>query len=114
LNYTPESLEARSNDWHNEVLQRVRDQQRSLQAYFRLQIRLQHTTSKDFPDPDEVILSVKVIPSPEPGSAARPASIIVPLARWYPDRFADPDFLAVEAYDPVAKHFVRLPAQEGR
>jgi hypothetical protein len=112
--YTPESLEARPNEWRDAVLGRVREQQRSLQAYFRLQVRLLRMTSKDIPDPDEVILRVRIIPSPEPGSTiARPA-LTMPLARWFPGKFPDPDFLPVEAYDPVAKQFVQLPAKEGR
>ncbi len=118
--YTPESLEARGNEWRDAVFDRVREQQRSLQAYLRVQMRaylslqkqLLRGTSKDIPDPDEVILSVRVIPSPPPGSETRPASYTMPLARWYPNQLPDPDFLPVEAYDPVAKQFVRLPAQE--
>jgi hypothetical protein len=112
--YTTESLEAHGKEWRDAVFERVREQQRSLKAYFTLQMRLLRTTSKDIPDPDEVILSVRVIPSPPPGSENRPASYTVPLARWYPNLLPDPEFLPVEAYDPVAKSFVRLPAEEGR
>ncbi len=60
-------------------------------------------------------LSVRVIPSPEPGQVDRAPTFIVPLARWYPGRLAaDEFFLPVEAYDLVTKQFVRLPREAGR
>lgn len=112
-NYTEQSLAERGEEWRDAVLQRVRDQQRSLEAYFRFSLKLFRELYPDLPTPHEMIVSVIVTPSPFPGQTERPPSLTVPLARWLPDQQPQAGCLPIQAYDPVAKQFVRLPIAEG-
>jgi hypothetical protein len=111
--YTEPSVAERGNEWRDAVRQRVRDQQRSLESYFRFNLKLFRELHPDRPTPREMILNVIVMPSPPPGQTERPASMTVPLARWVPDQPPAPGYLPIQAYDPVAKQFVRLPIDEG-
>lgn len=110
--YSEDSLKRHGEEWRREVLDRVRRQQRSLVAYFQWNLDMFPKLDPDSPLPREMILQVAVFPTPRPGSNERPPSFLVPLARWAPDR-EEPGFLPVEAYDPVARQFVRLAIEEG-
>jgi hypothetical protein len=102
------SLSQRQEEWGAAISERVRQQQNSLQAYFRWNLELFKKRYPDQPAPVEMVLHVLVMPSPKPGETVRPASFEVPLARWFPKRSPNQEFLAVEAYDPTLKDFVRL------
>lgn len=106
-----ESLETQAEFWRSAVRDRVRRQQRSLQAYFRWNAALFKKRYGALAPAAYLTLSVKVYPSPAPGEARRAEPFIIPLARWSPDRPPE-GALPVEAYDPVLKRFVRLPAEE--
>jgi hypothetical protein len=111
LNYSAESLAQRGPEWRAAILDRVRNQQKSLEAYFRWNLRMFQLRYPDRPRPQEMILAVKIIPSPKPGEAARPPAFTVPLARWQPGREPEPGFLPVQAYDPTTQEFVPLPVE---
>jgi hypothetical protein len=108
LNYSAASLAQRGPEWRTAVLARVRDQQKSLEAYFRWNLRMFQLRYPDLATSSEMILSVRIIPSPKPGEALRPPAFTVPLARWRPARQQGLRFLSVEAYDPTTGEFVRL------
>jgi hypothetical protein len=108
----PQSLLERGDEWRDAVRTRVRRQQRSLQAWFRTSSNIFREWHPDLPAPQDMTLYVQIIPSPLPGQSERAPTMLVPLARWRSDRPPDPGFLPVEAYDPVAKDFVRLPVTE--
>jgi hypothetical protein len=110
--FSEESLQQRGAEWREAVLERVRAQQRSLQAYFNWELRRFRDAHPDQPAPFEIVLSVRILPSPKPGEAGRGPTLIMPLTRWFPDREVGQGFLPIEAFDPVAKEFVRLPVAE--
>jgi hypothetical protein len=111
-NFSAGSLAEHGDEWRWAVRQRVRDQQKSLEAYFRWNLALFQKRYPDEPFPIEMILKVLVSPAPKPGEVARPPSFEIPLARWFPSRAPSQEYLSVEAYDPVTGEFVRLPAKE--
>lgn len=112
VHYSDESLRERGDEWRDAVRDRVRRQQRTLEAYFRFSLGTFRQLRPDCPTPREIILNVVVRPSPRPGSLERGPETELPLARWFPDREVPAGYLPVEAYDPVAREFIRLPITE--
>lgn len=106
--YTEESGRERPDQWRQTVFERVRRQQRSLEAYFRLNLAYFRESYPDLPTPKEMILRVAVFPSPQPGGHERPPMFMVPLARWVPDKPDKGSYLPVEPYDHVLQRFVPL------
>lgn len=109
---TDASLHNRPDDWRQAVLERVRRQQRSLEAYFRFTLSLYRAKHPELPMPIEMILNIHMFPSPQPGSTERPKAMVQPLARWFPDKEPAPGFLPVEVFDPVLERWVALPKEE--
>jgi hypothetical protein len=112
-NCTKPSLENDKELWRRVIAERVRRQQRSLTAYFEYQMALPRNKVRNVPAPTSIILSVSIYPAPEPGQTDHPERFAVKLARWQPELPAGPDYLPIEAYDPVTERFVRLPVKEG-
>ena len=112
--YSEESLREHGPEWRRALSERVRDQRKSFEAYFRWNLKLLRTNYPDRPLPETMVLNVRVFPSPPPGETLRPASFLLPLARWYPERTPQPGFLPIEAYDPLTKQFVSLPIEDDR
>jgi hypothetical protein len=110
--FSEESLQQRGAEWREAVLDRVRAQQRSLQSYLGWELRRFREAHPDQATPVEIALSVRILPSPKPRESGRVPALIMPLARWFPDRAAEPGFLPIEAFDPSVKEFVRLPVAE--
>ncbi|MCE9530406.1 MAG: hypothetical protein K8T89_04635 [Planctomycetes bacterium] len=113
-NASETSLRERREEWRQAVLDRVRQQQRSLQAYFGFSLKLYHQLRPELPPPSEMILRVIVFPTPLPGSRERPPTFMIPLARWRPNTEPTPGYLPVEAYDLVLEKFVPLATGETR
>jgi len=107
-NYTDRSFRERPDEWRQAVFDRVRQQQRSLEANFRLTWKLHREVSPHSDAPTAMFLYIQIIPSPEPGSDERAAPFVLPLARWQPGAAVDPDYLPVEAFDMTEGGFERL------
>jgi hypothetical protein len=109
-NFSEQSLAERGEDWRQAIRDRAVRQQKSLEAYFRwiLSERFGGRLA-----PDEMILSVLIIPSPKPGESDRPAPFEVPLARWRAAEASKPGRLPFDVYDPVAKEFIPVLVPEG-
>jgi hypothetical protein len=102
-------------EWRAETSDRVRTQWKSLRAYLRQRLREFQHAHPGTPPPAEVVLLARVYRIPPPAQApwAWEGPRELPLARWRPA--ADPPpagWLPVEAYDPQAHDFVRLPAED--
>lgn len=107
-NYTEASFQEHPEEWRTEIAERVRRQQRSLEAYFRFSLTMLQEFYPGYPTPSSMILRVKIVPSPMPGTRERGQPLVVFVARWVPDRPATDGFLPIEAYDPVQQRFVPL------
>jgi len=110
-NFTPESYAEHPREWRQAVFDRVRQQQKSIMASFQLTAKFQREVAPGSPPPTSLVLSIEIIPSPPPGSNERPASRVVPLARWQPGVADDPAWLPIEAWDLETRQFVRLPRE---
>jgi hypothetical protein len=114
LNFSEESLAKRGAEWSEAVRDHVRQHQKSLEAYFRWNLRKVRRRYPDLPVPQEMVVQVHIVPSPKPGESTRPPTLTLPLARWIPSRQPERSFLPIDAYDPVANEFIRLPVEEAR
>ena len=106
--FSEESLQQRGPEWQKAVREHVRRQQKSLEAWFRLNLAMLKRTHPNLPEPKAGILRVWIHPSPEPGERERPPAFTMPLARWIPGRDPHDRNLPIDAYDPVTKEFVAL------
>jgi hypothetical protein len=106
----PRSLAERPEEW-KKLPERVRENEHLVTAWLRWQSNRYRAAHPEKPEPTEVVLLLHYIPTPLPGEPAdwtrRPA-FERPFARWCPGALPEPDFMAVEGFDPVANRFVRL------
>lgn len=105
-----ESLALYPEVWSGGLPKVVADMNPYFLAWMRWKVRNYAAARPGCPDPEEVVMLVRYIPIPPPGSPPgwRGPVVVRPFARWRPGDAAD-GFLPVECYDPVKKVFVRLP-----
>jgi hypothetical protein len=106
----PQSLTADPEKWRK-LPQKVRENEHLVLAWLRWKLNRFRAAHPEKPEPAEVVLLLRYIPTPPPGEPAdwttRPP-FERPFARWRPGRTPEPGFMAVEGYDPVAGAFVPL------
>jgi hypothetical protein len=93
------------------LAERVRRQWQSMRAYLRWRSAQFLAEHPELPQPDEVILHIRVYRIPGPGQAQEGPQE-VPLARWRPAAEETPGRLPLEAWDPIARRFVELRTGE--
>jgi hypothetical protein len=109
-NWNDKTLAENPEFWRTTFKDRVRRQWRSIRAYLRWYVQHFQRANPDFPPPKQAILSIRIYQIPGPGQPAVEwlAPLEQPLARWRPDAPPQPGDLPVEAFDPVARHFIAL------
>jgi hypothetical protein len=104
------SLAARPDYWQ-QLPERVRDRERPLTRWLALQVKQYRNAHPDRPEPVEVVLLHRYIPTPlprEPRGWANKPAFERPFARWFPNRPPVPGYLALEGFDPVSDQWMRL------
>ena len=93
--WRPGSFESQGPEWRDAIREHVAAFRHTLPAYVRWRV------NRELPGADvrEVIVAVRVFPTPKPGDS-RLAPVMLPLARWVPRRPGE-----VMAYDPVSHQF---------
>jgi hypothetical protein len=93
--WKPDSFATQGPEWRDAIREHVAAFRHTLPAYVRWRL------GRELPGTDvrEVIVAVRVFPTPKPGES-RPAPVTLPLARWVPERPGE-----VLAFDPVAQLF---------
>lgn len=112
-----EDLKAKEPEqYRGESLRVVRDMRRSLSTFLKWRVEQYLQQHSDAPTPDDVVLKAHILPNPSPGSSRldRPEAFFIPVARWRPLASESHEYLALEAWDPLAGEFVRLPITEGQ
>jgi hypothetical protein len=95
--WSPESFARHGPEWRQDIREVVTTFRRSMSAYVRWRLREEYAGSAV----REVVVAVRLYPPPRPGEpGSRPSPIVLPLARWTPDR---PEELV--PFDPVAGTF---------
>ena len=102
--FSGHSLREQGPAWRDAILHTVRNQNRSLAAYFRCSVATLKRAHPDLPEVHFGVLRVWIQPSPRPGENQPPPAFMMPLARWHPQNKDRP----LEAYDPVAGEFIAL------
>lgn len=109
---TPEAVAARPDVWRA-LPQRVRENQELVTHWLAWKARGCRAAHPDAPEPSEVVLVFRYIPTPlpsdPPGAPRRPV-FERPVARWVPAAARAPGVLPLEGYDPVTNRFVALKA----
>jgi hypothetical protein len=107
---SPEAIAAHPQRWRM-LPERVRENEPLVSAWLRWQLQRYRKELPEKPEPLEVILLLRAIPTPPPGEPAdwtrRPACEF-PFARWRPGVPTREGFMALEGYDPVGQRFVPL------
>lgn len=106
----PQSLAEKPEVWRA-LPERVRENEPLIRAWLRWQLLRYRRANPEKPEPVEVVLMLRSIPTPPPGEPAdwtRRPIFERPFARWRPGGAPEPGFMPIEGYDPVAKEFVRL------
>lgn len=106
--FNEDSLQQHGPEWRDAIRRHVVRMEKSLLAYFRLNLATLKKAHPDLPEPRTATLKVSIHPSPAPGQRERPPAFTMPLARWNLDRKDDPKYLPIEAFDPVANEFVPI------
>jgi hypothetical protein len=109
LNWDGKSVKDEPEAWRQVVTERVRRQWKSIRAYLRWRLSEYQRQYPYVPTPDEMILSIRLYRTPEPG-ASLPAHIEPleqPLARWRPG-VVQTGCLPIEVCDPVTRQFISL------
>lgn len=96
------------DDWYFAFRNKVRREWRAMHAYLKWRWEAHHAVHPELPEPEQVVLHVRVYrvpppPGPEPWAWAGP--FCSPVARWRPQRPPDARYLPVELYDPRAERF---------
>lgn len=99
--------------WREHFRTLVARQWKSMRAYLRWRVEEYRDEHPGEPLPSEVVLSMRIYRTSRPGESSNVAAGVIeqPVARWFPALDDSPDRLPVEAYDPFAKQFVRLPRE---
>ncbi|MBX7105396.1 MAG: hypothetical protein K1X57_15030 [Gemmataceae bacterium] len=98
-------------EYRKQCIQSVRDRHQSTLAYLRWKSGRYLRDHPDLPTPASVTLIAHVFPNPAPGQSKniRPPAFEIPVARWSPDRPAEPGMVPFEIWDPVESRYLRLP-----
>jgi len=108
----PETIAARPEVWAR-LPDRVRDNESLITHWLAWKARMYRTAHPDAPEPVEVVMIFRYIPTRPPADAPdapRKLTFERPLARWFPAGPRASGLLPLEGYDPVARHFVPLKA----
>jgi hypothetical protein len=106
----PESVAASPEVW-SRLPASVRTNNELVSHWLACKARAYRTSNPGTPDPVEVVLIFRYIPTREPGEAAdapRKPTFERPFARWFPAGPRAPGLLPLEGYDPVEKRYVPL------
>lgn len=99
-------------EWRQKLLDRVRIQRRSIQAFLRWHVRHYRHDHPNAAMPDEVELRARLVPAPPIDGGPRGPIVEKPIAKWRPNDPPDPGLLPLEAFDLAANRWVRLAAEE--
>jgi hypothetical protein len=107
----PQTLADQPEVWQ-QLPRRIRETESLLTRWLSWQARRYRVAHPDKPAPTEVVLLLRYLPIRPPDEdprdwAGKPA-FERPMARWLPAGPAEPGYLPLEGYDPVARRYVRL------
>jgi hypothetical protein len=93
--------------WRADIAAAVRRNWRPMRAFLRWRLMTYQREHPDVPPPDEVRLLARAYRIPEPGEdLGKPPRLEQrPVARWRPRSADSPDYLPIEAYNPVIDQF---------
>ena len=106
----PESVAENPEMWAR-LPAHVRINNELISHWLAWKMRVYRTANPGAPEPVEVVMIFRYIPTRQPFEAAdtsRKPTFERPFARWFPAGPRAPDLLPLEGYDPVAKWFVPL------
>ncbi|MBN9122500.1 MAG: hypothetical protein J0I06_25705 [Planctomycetes bacterium] len=106
------TIAAKPEVW-SKLPDRVRDNHELISHWLAWKMRRYRAAHPDAPEPVEVVMVFRYIPTRLPGEAPdapRRPTPERPFAKWFPGRSHEPGLLPLEGYDPVAKRFVPLKA----
>jgi hypothetical protein len=106
----PQSIAADPKRWRK-LPERVRENEHLVLAWLRWQLKRSRDEHPGRPEPVEVILLLRYIPTPSPDEPAvwtRRPVFERPFARWRPHDVPPEGFMPLEGYDPVGLRFVPL------
>lgn len=106
----PPSISAEPEKWRK-LPERVRENEHLVLAWLRWQLKRFCAEHPARPEPVEVTLLLRYIPTPSPGEPAdwtRRPVFERPFARWRPHEVPREGFMPLEGFDPVEERFVPL------
>ncbi|OWK46811.1 hypothetical protein FRUB_00510 [Fimbriiglobus ruber] len=109
-----EAIPKDADEWRKTAFKFVRQNNWYMRAYLKCVWADYRAAHPDAPEDVELVLKARQHRNfrDRVRSAEEITPTVWPSARWLPARAEDPAFLPIEAYDPVDRVFVRLPAGE--